>query len=224
MSTRSSTTPLPHQDRPAGVPNDDARPPVPPSAPAGIVTPRAQRFVERHATALLVVGSVATGAVLQHVAAPWLQQRLASPGVAARGSFPAPITLRGPNGFAVTLPMATPVVIQVWLQGCGDCMPAFEAHRELKAAGGLEPGLPVINVAYGHADPSWALQYGLGDGLVFDPAGAALVRPLGLNSFTTLIMDENGRIVLKDRPDNPGYADRMAGAIRALSAGLKTRR
>ena len=47
-------------------------------------------------------------------------------------------------------------VVNVWLQGCSDCMPAFDAMAELQSEGGLNVGGPIINVAYGEADHEWA--------------------------------------------------------------------
>ncbi|MEW5853863.1 MAG: hypothetical protein AB2A00_34130, partial [Myxococcota bacterium] len=125
---------------------------------------------------------------------------------------------QGPGG-PVTLPMSTPAVIQVWLQGCQDCMPAFEASKALEARGGMDVGLPVVNVAYGSASTSWAQEFGLDQRLVFDPSGGALVRPLGIGTFTTLVIDEQGYVRLRDRPDNAGYAERVTGAARALLSG-----
>ena len=124
--------------------------------------------------------------------------------------------LHGPSG-DVTMPPATRSVVHVWLQGCQDCMPAVEAFHAMKDAGRLDVAdLPVVNVAYGGARTEWAAQYGLDDKLVFDPSGKALVQPLGIGTFTTVVLDPQGWIRFKDRPDNAGYADRLAGATHAL--------
>lgn len=126
-------------------------------------------------------------------------------------------TLRGPDA-VVTLPPGAPSIVNVWLQGCRDCMPAFKAWRDLRDA--LPEDLPIINVAYGQADPEWARQWRTDDRLVFD-SGSYVVRPLGISSFTTLVVSGDGTIVFRDRPDGPGFAERMRGALAALR-GLRT--
>lgn len=114
-------------------------------------------------------------------------------------------TLSGPDG-AITLPLRyEKTVVHVWLQACADCMTAFEAMKNLDA----DLGPNVINVAYGNADPAWAAEYGVRKNLVFDHGGARVVKPLGITSFTTMVFDENGRELARDRPDLPGYAERI---------------
>lgn len=115
---------------------------------------------------------------------------------------------------ASTSPMPEgPIVVHVWLQGCADCMTAFEAMRAISHEGGL--GVPQVNVAYGSADAAWAESYGVSERLTRDP-GALVVNPLGISSFTTLVLDESHVIRLVDRPDRPGYKDRVQGAMKAL--------
>lgn len=134
-----------------------------------------------------------------------------------------PAIVRGPlEGRAVHLPPLPPgaptqgpLVVHVWLQGCSDCMPAFESMRTLAERGGL--GVPEVNVAYGSAEPAWAERYGVGKNLVVDP-GEQVVSPLGISSFTTLVLDAESHVRLVDRPDRPGYADRVRGAYRALAS------
>lgn len=127
-----------------------------------------------------------------------------------------------PDGRVVHLPPLPPGapthgprVVHVWLQGCSDCMPAFEAMRALSQHGGL--GVPEVNVAYGSAEPAWAERYGVGKNLVVDP-GENVVSPLGISSFTTMVLDADDHVRLVDRPDKPGYADRIRGAYQALAS------
>lgn len=127
------------------------------------------------------------------------------------------VTLRGPDAI-VTLPPGEPSIVNVWLEGCRDCMPAFEAWRDLRDA--LPRDSPIINIAYGKADTAWARQWRTDDRLVFD-SGSHVVRPLGIDSFTTLVVNADGNIVFRDRPDGPGFAQRMRGALNALR-GLGT--
>jgi peptidyl-prolyl cis-trans isomerase A (cyclophilin A) len=132
-----------------------------------------------------------------------------------------PVTLRGPET-SISLPMPTPVVVHVWLQGCPDCAPAFEAMKALGSHDALEVDVPVVNVAYGEATTEWAAAHGVGHNLVFDPGGAAIVKPLGIGTFTTVVLDEQGRVRLRDSPVTRGYADRVIGATRALVLGSAT--
>ncbi len=108
-----------------------------------------------------------------------------------------------------------PIVVHVWLQGCADCMTAFEAMRSISSQGGL--GVPQVNVAYGSADAAWAKSYGVDERLVVDP-GNSVVTPLGISSFTTLVLDADHVVRLVERPDRPGYLFRIQGAYRALAS------
>ncbi|MCC7073964.1 MAG: hypothetical protein IT383_21830 [Deltaproteobacteria bacterium] len=119
------------------------------------------------------------------------------------------------TGGATTFPTGVPSLVNVWLQGCHDCLPAFAAWRELRAAGLLPAHLNIYNVAYGTADSAWAKSYVVEEKLHYDD-GSVFVRPLGISSFTTLLLDKDGVVRLRDRPDAPGYADRITGAMRVL--------
>jgi len=123
-----------------------------------------------------------------------------------------PTLLGGPGG-PTRVPLQQMHVVHVWLQGCQDCMPAFEAMRELSNQGGLGLHVPVLNVAYGEADQTWAHRYGVGGDLLFDTNGAAFVKPLGISTFTTIVVDPNGNVIHRDRPDRPGYRDRIRAAV-----------
>jgi hypothetical protein len=115
---------------------------------------------------------------------------------------------------SVELPTGKAFVAHVWLQGCADCMPAFRAHRKWSLDGRLRPlDGHVVNVAYGSADPAWATRFGLDQTLVMDEGGHAVVKPLGISTFTSLVVDAEGRIVHADRPDCEGYPDRMVAAL-----------
>lgn len=123
-----------------------------------------------------------------------------------------PSVLGGPGG-PTRVPLPQMHVVHVWLQGCQDCMPAFEAMRELSDHGGLGLHVPVMNVAYGEADQTWAHRYGVGGDLLFDTTGAVFVKPLGIGTFTTIVVDPNGNVIHRDRPDRPGYRDRIRAAV-----------
>ncbi len=138
--------------------------------------------------------------------------------VAGTATRIAPVTLQGPGGYSVRLPMEDgPVIVHVWLQACADCMPAFEAVREL-AARDVQFPCPVVNVAYGQATPEWAAQYGVEKSLVFDP-GTALVHPLGIGTFTTVVIDAEGFVRAQEIPTQPGYLERVCAAAEAAGAG-----
>lgn len=125
------------------------------------------------------------------------------------------VTLDGPGG-PITLPMKSPAVVHVWLQGCSDCMPAFDAMFALDKTGGLNVDVPVVNVAYGDADEKWAKDHGVAKNLVIDRTGGAIVRPLGIGTFTTLVVDTDGYVRHVDRPDRVGYAARIQRAVQDL--------
>ncbi len=174
----------------------------------------------REKTILVVVASMLAGIGIYVVATRALAPSVPpsvevgeSPFVPDGKRFP-PVTLSGPDG-SVRLPASSRAVVHVWLQKCADCMPAFEAMRDVDARGGLALSIPEYNVAYGSADPAWAAQYGVRKNLLFDRTGAAIVRPLGISSFTTLVIDENGVVLHRDRPDRPGYADRIRAVVGA---------
>ena len=133
-----------------------------------------------------------------------------------------PARLSGPGG-TITLPPSRRTVVNVWLQGCSDCMPAFAAMAMLDREGGLGADVPVINVAYGEADLAWAQRYGVASTLVFDPGGEKLVKPAGISTFTTLVVDPDGTIVHRDRPDSPGYAARVRTALGVRSPPVEPR-
>jgi hypothetical protein len=125
--------------------------------------------------------------------------------------------LHGP-GDDVAMPPPTRSVVHVWLQGCQDCMPAFEAMRRLEyEQDGLGVTVPVINVAYGEADPTWAARYGVRTNLVFDVGGASVVRPLGIGTFTTLVL-EIPRSHTRGGRDGEPEADYVVGRQRSRSS------
>jgi hypothetical protein len=120
--------------------------------------------------------------------------------------------LKGPGG-VFALPQPVRSVVHIWLQGCQDCMPAFNAMAQLQSEGGLNVSAPVVNVAYGEADLTWANRYGVGTNLVFDPGGASVVKPLGIGTFTTLVVEPDGTIIHRDRPDRSGFVQRVRSAV-----------
>lgn len=122
-----------------------------------------------------------------------------------------PVTLKGPGGVTVKIPGSEPMIVNVWLQRCPDCMPRFNAARELARSGRSWPS-PIVNVAYGSADLNWARRYGVGDQVVID-RGAAIVNPLGIRKFTTLVVDTDGKILLTDFVDRPGFLGRLEAAM-----------
>lgn len=167
----------------------------------------------RQKSIALVVASMVVGAcalyAVQELTKPKPPMNTPEPVDVPTGS----IVLDGPDGrIAVPTPHEK-TVVHVWLQGCADCMPAFEAMKKIESEGGLGVQSRELNVAYGTAEPEWASKYGVRKNLVFDRGGVNIVRPLGISSFTTLVYDEQGRIVARDRPDRPGYVDRIRRAL-----------
>lgn len=176
----------------------------------------------------LVAVCVGVGVALHAALAAWQQSRLdhlvvdvalvppEAPPQSPSGEVAWPMTLPGPADATVT--MAGIAVLHVWLQGCQDCMPAFEAMRRLAPERWLS--VPTYNVAYGSADPSWARSYGVDTNLAFDD-GSHLVRPLGIGTFTTLVMDEQGGIV---RVGSPAQADFRARLTQAVDEATRAAR
>lgn len=163
--------------------------------------------------ALLVLASMLAGAGLMELGRVVVARRHVAPVQRPSADHVPAVVLSGPEDTHVSLPARRKAVVNVWLQGCQDCMGAFNAMRELQAKGGLGVTAPIVNVAYGEADPSWAARYGVRENLVFDVGGSGVVRPLGIGTFTTLVIDADGLILHRDRPDRPGYADRIRTAL-----------
>jgi hypothetical protein len=169
----------------------------------------------RRNAVLLVLLSMALGAMMVSVVSKVLRERPAH-AVASREVF---AVLSGPGG-KLMLPGTQGAVVHIWMQACADCMPAFDAHKQLAESGGLRVPLPIVNVAYGRASPEWAASYGLAEHLVFDN-GSSVVGPLGVSSFTTVVLDARGRVVLRDRPDRAGYAERVQAAAQVVATMQK---
>src|SRR5687768_899505 len=77
------------------------------------------------------------------------------------------------------VPLRGPLVAHVWLEGCRDCMPAFEAWKRIKEMGSIDD-LSQIHVAYGRASDEFVREYGVGHRLVYDTDGSAGVRPFNV--------------------------------------------
>jgi hypothetical protein len=137
----------------------------------------------------IVVSSMIAGAALLVIARCAVSELSKPPNATLREtplttlSRITPTTLHGPDGSQPIPSERAKTVVHVWLQGCQDCMPAFEALREIEDSGGLRVDAPVINVAYGEADPDWAARYAARENLVYDPSGRAAsfiaIGPIG---------------------------------------------
>ena len=183
----------------------------------------------RREKAIALVGTSMVAGVALWLLGGWAYEALSGDGGAIQVAVQTPgyvagvmprATLSGPGGvFAMPPPQRS--VVNVWLQGCSDCMPAFDAMAELQSEGGLNVHGPIINVAYGEADQGWARRYGVANNLVFDPGGTSLVKPLGIGTFTTLVVEPDGAIIHRDRPDRPGYAARVQSAMQ-YGSGVTT--
>lgn len=91
-------------------------------------------------------------------------------------------------------------------------MPAFRSMPALRA-GLAELGVEVWNVAWGPYDTSFVRAHCVDENVVVDLTGSQLVEPLGIKTFTTLVLDSKGNVVLRDRPDAAGYLDRLRLAV-----------
>jgi hypothetical protein len=129
--------------------------------------------------------------------------------------FNPPRVYEGPDG-PKTLPLDRAFIANVWLQGCHDCMPSFEAWRKLYESGEIPKALPIVNIAYGNVEPAWAERYRLRDTLLVDGDGQKLVRPQLITTFTTLVVTAERKIVWRGHPRDSGYLDGLKSALAAL--------
>jgi|GEM_PF-1641265 len=158
------------------------------------------------ARALWVRQTSAVGVTVVHRAPPSTSaSSSSSTTVTPNARIGWPLVLPGPDGSSVSL--SGTAIVNVWLQGCADCMPAFEAMKVLQAKGGFD-GARVYNVAYGSADPSWAARYGVDGNLAFDE-GKSIVQALGISTFTTLVVDEHGGVRSQGSPVAPDFQSRV---------------
>jgi hypothetical protein len=181
--------------------------------------PRETPTVPQWAAYVLLLGGLVAGVFLHHSFGHLLvnHEEETGPIFKPTPSGITPTILRGPDAKAI---LPQPAIVNVWLEGCADCMGAFSAWQKGRDGYLREWPLPVINVAYGKASMDFALQYKVDDQLVFDPTGSVVVQPLGIGTFTTLVFDEKGNLLHRDRPDRSGYADRVFKAASQVKAGL----
>jgi hypothetical protein len=126
---------------------------------------------------------------------------------------PAPRGLRALDGKSVPfVPSGRLQLVNVWLEGCADCMPSFEAWKKAVADERLPPGIPISNVAYMRASEDYARRYRVSEGLVIDD-GSNIVRPLGISRFTTLVVAGDGTVCHRDDPVAEGYVERLRAAV-----------
>lgn len=129
----------------------------------------------------------------------------------ARAAAGAVREARAPSALPQDSALVGPIVAHVWLESCADCMTAFEAHARIQDARALD-GIPQANVAYGASTPEFRARYRVEAGLIEDTDGSKVVHRFGIASFTTLVIDKSGALVLRDRPDHAGYVERVREA------------
>ncbi len=178
-------------------------------------------FIERdrrlqRAIMFLVIGAVCGAGTYASVTALLARRAAiasasASPTPGARQRL-GPIALNGPDGRSTLGTHAA--VVHVWLQACADCMPAFEAMRGIEERGGLGVDVPIYNVSYGEADPAWAAAWRVRRNLLHDPGGSSLVHPLGITTFTTLVLDARGDVIARLHPTEKDYLERVRAVSR----------
>jgi hypothetical protein len=132
------------------------------------------------------------------------------PAAAPRSNRIPAVTLPGKQ--QITLPLAQPFILNVWLERCADCMPVFDAWNRLAEANQV-PKVQVVNVsAYKPADEGWAERYRVDDRLVWD-RGPALIAPLGISRFTTFVVRPDGTITFRGHADQKGFAEALERAV-----------
>ena len=93
---------------------------------------------------------------------------------------PAPRGLRAIDGKAVAfVPTGRVQLVNVWLEGCADCMPSFEAWKRHVAEERIPSGVPISNVAYVRASEDYARRYRVDEGLVVEEFERAKASWLG---------------------------------------------
>lgn len=162
----------------------------------------------------LVAAATLYGAWEQRRYEELVQQVEVTPAPApAPPTSPAPRGLRAIDGKAVAfVPTGRVQLVNVWLEGCADCMPSFEAWKRHVAEERIPSGVPISNVAYVRASEDYARRYRVDEGLVIDD-GSNVVRPLGISRFTTLVVAADGTICHRDDPAVEGYVERLRAAI-----------
>ncbi len=137
---------------------------------------------------------------------------------------PTPVTPAPPEPPPMPAPtrgdITGPAIVNVWLERCRDCMPAFSAWRDLKENGQLPSGAPIYNVVYGSQTATlndFAARYGVADNISFD-AGDRYVQPLGIGTFTTLVLDSRGQILAQIRPTDADFVRQLSAAWGAANA------
>jgi hypothetical protein len=124
---------------------------------------------------------------------------------------PIPVDVKVPSitlDVGIELPPDETTLINVWLQNCPDCMPAFSAWRDVSEQ--LDH-IPTINVSFGSAEQLFAKRFHVDERLVSDE-GSMLVQPLGITTFTTLLVDRHGHVLFRDAPTSPNFAARVKAA------------
>ena len=158
----------------------------------------------------------AAGEATRRVWMWWQQHSAAQMATAAQptaGNFRMSGKMHGLGNYV--FPPQKPVVMNVWLENCADCMGAFAAWKSLRSSGAFPADVDVVNVAYGSASQDFAQRYSVNENVVFD-AGNTVVQPLGIGTFTTFVVDERGFLRFRARPTDPGFADRLRGTLDAL--------
>ncbi|MDP2344159.1 MAG: hypothetical protein Q8O67_24590 [Deltaproteobacteria bacterium] len=119
------------------------------------------------------------------------------------------------------VPLPGPSIVNVWLEGCADCMPTFEAWQRASSEHKIPAGARVINVVYGSDRPStrpFAEKYGVASDLRFDVDGTLMVQRTGIATFTTFVIDAGSHITWRGRAVDPGFDTALGDAWRAASA------
>jgi hypothetical protein len=127
--------------------------------------------------------------------------------------MPAPSTPPRPT-------LQGPAIVNVWLEGCSDCIPTFNAWLKLKNQGGVPADAKIINIAYGserETTRAFAARYHVDDNLGFDVDGSLIVQPTGIGTFTTFVIDNHGAITWRGRAVDDKFQESLASAWLRLS-------
>ncbi len=112
-------------------------------------------------------------------------------------------------------PIIGPAIVNVWVDHCTGCIPAFEGWKQLYD-GDQIPRVPIYNVADGLRRSEtllFAKRFRVNDRLSFDATGERYASPNGITTFRTLVVDDRGDIVAQLNPGVPGFLDSLLSAM-----------
>lgn len=189
------------------------------STAAFIASPRL-KHLPKNGMLLLIGASICFGFWAKSVDIPGQLHRVLSRDESREVAHQFNVTwngFRGPVEFksGEILPLkGKTFLMNIWLQNCPDCIPAFRAFRDFPPSS--LPNIPVVNISYGsELNMQFAKKYGLDSNLIADQ-GSGIVLPLRIRTFTTVLVDADGVFRWSGTPAEPGFLMKLQGAYESL--------